>query len=155
MVCKTFLFVNSFSTSKMCEMKTLKLLSSQMIINNGIQYSSFNLPSCLYNDLMRLNSIKMLKEEEYHLKHRIRRLETLLPEVIREYNSCYTIWEGTSLDYVDFVNDALAQLVKCERVKVKIERKFFESEMILQTIRSEDKVLLKPLDVKYKSFKFV
>ena len=134
----------------MFQVNTLEALVIKRIIDSGIEFQQFKIPPSIVENLLMLKHIKVLREEELFLKSKKRRLEESLPEAIRMFNLHQDLFNDTTLDDIDYVNEVGALFMKYENSLKKIEKMVFECSNRLIERNMEEELYQSKLPKKYK-----
>ena len=134
----------------MFQVNTLEALVIKRIIDSGIEFQQFKIPPSIVEHLLMLKHIKYLREEELFLKSKKRRLEESLPEAIRMFNLHQDLFNDTTLDDIDYVNEVGALFMKYENSLKKIEKMVFECSNRLVERNMEEELYRSKLPKKYK-----
>ena len=110
----------------MFQVNTLEALVIKRIIDGEIEFQQMKIPPSILENLSVLKHIKVLREEELFLKLKKRRLEESLPEAIRKFNLYQDLFNVTTLDDIDYVNEVGVLSIKCENSLKNIEKMVFE-----------------------------
>ena len=100
-----------------------------------------------------MKRIKVLREEELFLKLKKRRLEESLPEAIRKFNLYQDLFNDTTLDDIDYVNEVGMLSIKYEKSLKNIEKMVFECGNRLIERNMEEELYRSRLAKKYKVIK--
>ena len=110
----------------MFQVNTLEALVIKRIIDGEIEFQQMKIPPSILENLSVLKHIKVLREEELFLKLKKRRLEESLPEAIRKFNLYQDLFNVTTLDDIDYVNEVGVLSIKYEKSLKNIEKMVFE-----------------------------
>ena len=108
------------------------------------------IPQSILENLSVLKHIKVLREEELFLKLKKRRLEESLSEAIRKFNLYQDLFNVTTLDDIDYVNEVGVLSIKYENSLKNIEKMVFECSNRLIERNVEEELYRSRLPKKYK-----
>ena len=134
----------------MFQVNTLKALVIKRIIDGEIEFQQMKIPPSILENLSVLKHIKVLREEELFLKLKKRRLEESLPEAIRKFNLYQDLFNVTTLDDIDYVNEVGVLSIKYENSLKNIEKMVFECSNRLIERNVEEELYRSRLPKKYK-----
>ena len=134
----------------MFQVNTLKGLVIKRIIDSEIEFQQMKIPASILENLSVLKRIKVLREEELFLKLKKRRLEESLPEAIRKFNLYQDLFNDTTLDDIDYVNEVGMLSIKYEKSLKNIEKMVFECGNRLIERNMEEELYRSRLPKKYK-----
>ena len=129
---------------------TLEALVIKRIIDGEIEFQQMKIPPSILENLSVLKHIKVLREEELFLKLKKRRLEESLPEAIRKFNLYQDLFNVTTLDDIDYVNEVGVLSIKYENSLKNIEKMVFECSNRLIERNVEEELYRSRLPKKYK-----
>lgn len=134
----------------MFQVNTLEALVIKRIIDGEIEFQQMKIPPSILENLSVLKHIKVLREEELFLKLKKRRLEESLPEAIRKFNLYQDLFNVTTLDDIDYVNEVGVLSIKYENSLKNIEKMVFECSNRLIERNVEEELYRSRLPKKYK-----
>ena len=134
----------------MFQVNTLEALVIKRIIDGEIEFQQMKIPPSILENLSVLKHIKVLREEELFLKLKKRRLEESLPEAIRKFNLYQDLFNVTTLDDIDYVNEVGVLSIKYENSLKNIEKMVFECSNRLIERNVEEELYQSRLPKKYK-----
>ena len=134
----------------MFQVNTLEALVIKRIIDSEIEFQQMKIPPSILENLSVLKHIKVLREEELFLKLKKRRLEESLPEAIRKFNLYQDLFNVTTLDDIDYVNEVGVLSIKYENSLKNIEKMVFECSNRLIERNMEEELYRSRLPKKYK-----
>ena len=134
----------------MFQVNTLEALVIKRIIDSEIEFQQMKIPASILENLSVLKRIKVLREEELFLKLKKRRLEESLPEAIRKFNLYQDLFNDTTLDDIDYVNEVGMLSIKYEKSLKNIEKMVFECGNRLIERNVEEELYRSRLPKKYK-----
>ena len=134
----------------MFQVNTLEALVIKRIIDGEIEFQQMKIPPSILENLSVLKRIKVLREEELFLKLKKRRLEESLPEAIRKFNLYQDLFNVTTLDDIDYVNEVGVLSIKYENSLKNIEKMVFECSNRLIERNVEEELYRSRLPKKYK-----
>ena len=134
----------------MFQVNTLKALVIKKMIDGEIEFQQMKIPPSILENLSVLKHIKVLREEELFLKLKKRRLEESLPEAIRKFNLYQDLFNVTTLDDIDYVNEVGVLSIKYENSLKNIEKMVFECSNRLIERNVEEELYQSRLPKKYK-----
>ena len=134
----------------MFQVNTLEALVIKRIIDGEIEFQQMKIPPSILENLSVLKHIKVLREEELFLKLKKRRLEEFLPEAIRKFNLYQDLFNVTTLDDIDYVNEVGVLSIKYENSLKNIEKMVFECSNRLIERNVEEELYRSRLPKKYK-----
>ena len=134
----------------MFQVNTLEALVIKRIIDGEIEFQQMKIPPSILENLSVLKHIKVLREEELFLKLKKRRLEESLPEAIRKFNLYQDLFNVTTLDDIDYVNEVGVLSIKYENSLKNIEKMVFECSNRLIERDVEEELYRSRLPKKYK-----
>ena len=134
----------------MFQVNTLEALVIKRIIDSEIEFQQMKIPASILENLSVLKHIKVLREEELFLKLKKRRLEESLPEAIRKFNLYQDLFNVTTLDDIDYVNEVGVLSIKYENSLKNIEKMVFECSNRLIERNVEEELYRSRLPKKYK-----
>ena len=134
----------------MFQVNTLEALVIKRIIDSEIEFQQMKIPASILENLSVLKRIKVLREEELFLKLKKRRLEESLPEAIRKFNLYQDLFNVTTLDDIDYVNEVGVLSIKYENSLKNIEKMVFECSNRLIERNVEEELYRSRLPKKYK-----
>ena len=134
----------------MFQVNTLEALVIKRIIDGEIEFQQMKIPPSILENLSVLKHIKVLREEELFLKLKKRRLEESLPEAIRKFNLYHDLFNVTTLDDIDYVNEVGVLSIKYENSLKNIEKMVFECSNRLIERNMEEELYRSRLPKKYK-----
>lgn len=134
----------------MFQVNTLEALVIKRIIDGEIEFQQMKIPPSILENLSVLKHIKVLREEELFLKLKKRRLEESLPEAIRKFNLYQDLFNVTTLDDIDYVNEVGVLSIKYENSLKNIEKMVFECSNRLIERNMEEELYRSRLPKKYK-----
>ena len=137
----------------MFQVNTLEALVIKRIIDGEIEFQQMKIPPSILENLSVLKHIKVLREEELFLKLKKRRLEESLPEAIRKFNLYQDLFNVTTLDDIDYVNEVGVLSIKYENSLKNIEKMVFECSNRLIERNVEEELYRSRLPKKYKVIK--
>ena len=137
----------------MFQVNTLEALVIKRIIDGEIEFQQMKIPPSILENLSVLKHIKVLREEELFLKLKKRRLEESLPEAIRKFNLYQDLFNVTTLDDIDYVNEVGVLSIKYENSLKNIEKMVFECSNRLIERNMEEELYRSRLHKKYKVIK--
>ena len=137
----------------MFQVNTLEALVIKRIIDGEIEFQQMKIPPSILENLSVLKHIKVLREEELFLKLKKRRLEESLPEAIRKFNLYQDLFNDTTLDDIDYVNEVGMLSIKYEKSLKNIEKMVFECGNRLIERNMEEELYRSRLAKKYKVIK--
>ena len=137
----------------MFQVNTLEALVIKRIIDSEIEFQQMKIPASILENLSVLKRIKVLREEELFLKLKKRRLEESLPEAIRKFNLYQDLFNDTTLDDIDYVNEVGMLSIKYEKSLKNIEKMVFECGNRLIERNMEEELYRSRLAKKYKVIK--
>lgn len=137
----------------MFQVNTLEALVIKRIIDGEIEFQQMKIPPSILENLSVLKHIKVLREEELFLKLKKRRLEESLPEAIRKFNLYQDLFNVTTLDDIDYVNEVGVLSIKYENSLKNIEKMVFECSNRLIERNMEEELYRSRLPKKYKVIK--
>ena len=137
----------------MFQVNTLEALVIKRIIDGEIEFQQMKIPPSILENLSVLKHIKVLREEELFLKLKKRRLEESLPEAIRKFNLYQDLFNVTTLDDIDYVNEVGVLSIKYENSLKNIEKMVFECSNRLIERNMEEELYRSRLAKKYKVIK--
>ena len=134
----------------MFQVNTLEALVIKRIIDGEIEFQQMKIPPSILENLSVLKHIKVLREEELFLKLKKRRLEESLPEAIRKFNLYQDLFNVTTLDDIDYVNEVGVLSIEYENSLKNIEKMVFECSNRLIERNVEEELYRSRLPKKYK-----
>ena len=134
----------------MFQVNTLEALVIKRIIDGEIEFQQMKIPPSILENLSVLKHIKVLREEELFLKLKKRRLEESLSEAIRKFNLYQDLFNVTTLDDIDYVNEVGVLSIKYENSLKNIEKMVFECSNRLIERNVEEELYRTRLPKKYK-----
>ena len=134
----------------MFQVNTLEALVIKRIIDGEIEFQQMKIPPSILENLSVLKHIKVLREEELFLKLKKRRLEESLSEAIRKFNLYQDLFNVTTLDDIDYVNEVGVLSIKYENSLKNIEKMVFECSNRLIERNVEEELYQSRLPKKYK-----
>ena len=134
----------------MFQVNTLEALVIKRIIDGEIEFQQMKIPPSILENLSVLKHIKVLREEELFLKLKKRRLEESLSEAIRKFNLYQDLFNVTTLDDIDYVNEVGVLSIKYENSLKNIEKMVFECSNRLIERNMEEELYRSRLLKKYK-----
>ena len=134
----------------MFQVNTLEALVIKRIIDGEIEFQQMKIPPSILENLSVLKHIKVLREEELFLKLKKRRLEESLSEAIRKFNLYQDLFNVTTLDDIDYVNEVGVLSIKYENSLKNIEKMVFECSNRLIERNVEEELYRSRLPKKYK-----
>ena len=134
----------------MFQVNTLEALVIKRIIDGEIEFQQMKIPPSILENLSVLKHIKVLREEELFLKLKKRRLEESLTEAIRKFNLYQDLFNVTTLDDIDYVNEVGVLSIKYENSLKNIEKMVFECSNRLIERNVEEELYRSRLPKKYK-----
>ena len=134
----------------MFQVNTLEALVIKRIIDGEIEFQQMKIPPSILENLSVLKHIKVLREEELFLKLKKRRLEESLSEAIRKFNLYQDLFNVTTLDDIDYVNEVGVLSIKYENSLKNIEKMVFECSNRLIERNMEEELYRSRLPKKYK-----
>ena len=137
----------------MFQVNTLEALVIKRIIDGEIEFQQMKIPPSILENLSVLKHIKVLREEELFLKLKKRRLEESLSEAIRKFNLYQDLFNVTTLDDIDYVNEVGVLSIKYENSLKNIEKMVFECSNRLIERNVEEELYRSRLPKKYKVIK--
>ena len=133
----------------MFQVNTLEALVIKRIIDGEIEFQQMKIPPSILENLSVLKHIKVLREEELFLKLKKRRLEESLSEAIRKFNLYQDLFNVTTLDDIDYVNEVGVLSIKYENSLKNIEKMVFECSNRLIERNVEEELYRSRLPKKY------
>ena len=137
----------------MFQVNTLEALVIKRIIDSEIEFQQMKIPASILENLSVLKRIKVLREEELFLKLKKRRLEESLPEAIRKFNLYQDLFNDTTLDDINYVNEVGMLSIKYEKSLKNIEKMVFECGNRLIERNMEEELYRSRLAKTYKVIK--
>ena len=134
----------------MFQVNTLEALVIKRIIDSEIEFQQMKIPASILENLSVLKRIKVLREEELFLKLKKRRLEESLHDAIRKFNLYQDLFNVTTLDDIDYVNEVGVLSIKYENSLKNIEKMVFECSNRLIERNVEEELYRSRLPKKYK-----